>query len=126
MTGIQKLRAAGVGHLVVTEKDSIESTVGVISKKDILVFMIKNFTTDSKIDMLLNEQISKLELGTVGGSVVCCSKNDTLRRVLQEMARLKVSCMPITDEKRVYQGAIVKGHVELLLREASFYLVDME
>jgi predicted transcriptional regulator len=121
--GIQRLREAGVGHLVVTEKDSLATTVGVISKKDILVYMIKNFTTDTKIDVLLNEKVGKLEIGTLGNKVVCCSKNETLRRVLQEMARLKVSCIPITDENKIYQGAIVKGHVEMILREASLHLV---
>ena len=114
-----------MGHLVVTEKESIASTVGVISKKDILVFMVKNFTTDTKIDELLNEKIGLLDIGTTGNKVVCCSKNDSLRKVLQEMARLKVSCIPIVDEQKVYQGAVIKGHVEMLLREASLHFVDL-
>ena len=121
--GIQKLRECNVGHLILTENDSLSTTIGVVSKKDILVFMIKNFTTDSKIDVLLDEQIGNLEIGTQGNKVVWAGKQETLRKILQELNRLKVSCIPIVDEHLVYQGAITKGHIDILLRECCLEYV---
>ena len=123
-SGIQKLKECKVGHLIVTESADISSTAGVLSKRDILVYMIKNFTTDSQIDMLLDEQICHLQIGTLGAVVFSVSKHETLRRVFSEMLRLKLACVPVVDEQRKYYGVINKHHVELLFRECCLHFVS--
>ena len=123
LAGIQKLKECNVGHLIVTENNNVSTTVGVVSKKDMLVFMIKNFTTDSKIDVLLDEKIGNLDIGTQGNKVVYAGKHETLRKILQEINRLKVSCIPIVDDQLLYLGAITKGHIEVLLRECCLEYV---
>lgn len=115
-----------MGHLLITETDSVCSTIGVINKRDILVYVIKNFTTDSKIDLLLDEKMENLSLGTVGSGVVCAHQNDSLRRVFQEINKNQFSCIPIIDENRVYQGAVNKSHIDFLFKECCLHLVGAE
>lgn len=121
--GIQKMKDSQVGHLIVTEHADISSTVGIISKKDILVFMIKNFTTDAHIDVLLDEKIQNIDIGTKGADVMTVNKHETLRRVLQEMLRHKLSCVPIIDDQRKFYGVINKHHIELLFKECCLHFV---
>ena len=125
-SGIQKLKECKVGHLIVTEGADTSSTAGVLTKRDILVYMIKNFTTDSQIDVLLDEQISHLQIGTLGADVFAVSKHETLRRVFAEMLRLKLACVPVVDEQRKFSGVINKHHVELLFRECCLHFVGAD
>ena len=108
---------------MITETDSVCSTIGVISKREILVYVIKNFTTDSKIDLLLDEKMERLSIGTTGNSVVCAHKNDSLRRVLQEINKNQFGCVPVIDENRLYLGAINKSHIDFIFRECCLHLV---
>lgn len=112
-----------MGHLLITENDNLSTTVGVISKRDILVFVIKNFATDSKVDALLDEKLGQLTLGTTGHSVVCARKDDTLRRVLSDIKKHKYSCIPVVDDNQTYIGAINKSHVDLIFRDSCYHLV---
>lgn len=120
---VQKIQECAVGHILITETESLCSTIGVITKRDILMYVIKNFTSDSKVDLLLDEPLQKQTLGTTGSAVVCAQKSDTLRRVFQEIYKNKFSCIPIIDEQRVYQGAINKSHIDFILRESCLHLV---
>ena len=42
---VGKLQQHKIGHIVIAEKD-IHSIVGILSKKDFLLFMVRNFTSD--------------------------------------------------------------------------------
>lgn len=112
-----------MGHLLITENDSLSTTIGTVSKRDILVYVIKNFTTDARVDVILDERLENLAIGTTGTGVVCANKHESLRRVFQDICKFKYSCIPIVDENRVFQGAINKSHVELIFRDSCFHLV---
>lgn len=121
---IHKLKANQVGHILVVEGESVASTIGVVSKRDILVFMIKNFTTDKKIDVILDEKIGNLQIGTRGKDVVCLKKEEPLRQVFELMKQRCLPCIPVVDDDGVYQGTVTKDHIELLLRESKLHFVD--
>ena len=123
-SGIQKMKESGVGHLIITSDESSDTIIGVISKKDILVYMIKNFTVDSNIDVLLDEKMKNIDLGTTGKKVTIAKKDETLRRVFQDISKGRLSCIPIADDHGIYQGSVSKLHIELLMQDCSLYRVS--
>jgi hypothetical protein len=66
----------------VTEKD-IHSIVGILGKKEFLLFMIRNFTSDEVSGKILNHSIFDLSIGTVQNDMVTKKVTDTLRDVLK-------------------------------------------
>lgn len=124
LAGVTKLQQCAVSHLLVTESESTSTTIGVISKRDILLYVIKNFTTDTKVDVILDERLENLHIGTTGQAVVCAKKDETLRRVLSDIRKYKYSCIPVVDDNHVFLGAINKSHVNLIFRDSCYHLVS--
>lgn len=123
LAGVQKLQQCAVSHLLISETDNLSTTVGVISKRDILLYVIKNFTTDTRVDVILDERLDNLNIGTTGTTLVCAKKDHTLRNVLAEIRKHKYSCIPVVDENQVFLGAINKAHVSLIFRDSCYHMV---
>lgn len=77
---VNKMKEHKVGHIIVTEKD-IHSIVGILSKKDFLLFMIRNFTSDEVSSKLLNHSVFELSIGTSTNGIFFLRPDNTLREV---------------------------------------------
>lgn len=86
--------------------------------------MIKNFTIDSKIDVLLDEKLSNIDLGKKNVPVCFAGTHETLRKVFQEINKQKLSCVPILDEQNCFLGAIYKWDVEIIFKLSCFEYVS--
>lgn len=59
------MRENKVGHLIAVEKD-LSNVVAVVSKRDFLLFMIRNFAMSEHSDKILQKPILEVEIGVSG------------------------------------------------------------
>jgi CBS-domain-containing membrane protein len=106
------------------EKD-LSNTIGIVSKRDLLLFMIRNFSMSFLHDKLLERSIIKISLGKSGDEIFQMNYNSHLREIFQHMSTKKLSCVPIIDENRVYLGMVQKWHVYYIFKNLSFHYVNL-
>lgn len=62
------MREYRVGHLIAVDKD-LSNVVAVISKKDILLYMIRNCPIDSKRSKFVGKPIIEIDIGVYGDAI---------------------------------------------------------
>lgn len=104
---------------MVVDKD-ISNVVGVVSKMDFLMFMIKKYLTNEETEEFLQKPILGLNIGVSKDEIDKMSWDVNLRQVFKHMSDSKISCVPIVDEQSRYQGVIQKWHILHIFKKAVF------
>ena len=112
-----------VGHLIVIEKN-MSNIVSVVSKKDFLLFMIRNFTMNFIDDKLLDMPILKVSIGVSGDNIFQMRDSCHLREIFQYMLNKKLSCVPIMDNEGKCVWILQKYQVYLIFENLAFEFVS--
>lgn len=120
--GLQRLKDNKLGHLIVVEKD-LSQVVGIVSKLDFLIYVIKGFISTEEVDQFLQRPILQLQIGTSGADIQTMSQDILLRNILTEVSSNKYSCVPVVDQEGKLIGVIQKWHILHVFKSLSFLYV---
>lgn len=121
-SGITKLKENRLGHLIIVDH-ALPTVVGIVNKMDFLMFVIKNYYSNSHTEDFLNKPIREMNIGQSGAGIYTMQWGTKLRDIFAEISQQKLSCVPVINENHRFVGVIQKWHVLHIFRNIGFAYV---
>lgn len=108
-------------RLIIMDKES-QVVVGTITQRDILLFIVRNFKSDSAYEDGFETPISQLGWGP-NSNIVTMKETASVFNSFAVMIEQKLSAIPIVDQNENFMGFIQKNDIILIIKDDRYEMV---
>ena len=101
-------------RIAMYDKES-QLIVGTLTQKDILLFLIKNYTHEK--EKLLNETLENIQDINIIKNVICVKYSDNVSHSFESLLQYRISSIPVVDANDRYLGMILKKDMYYIIKK---------
>ena len=117
-----KMKKQRLHRIAMYDKES-QLIVGTLTQKDILLFLIKNYTHEK--EKLLNETLENIQDINIIKNVICVKYSDNVSHSFESLLQYRISSIPVVDANDRYLGMILKKDMYYIIKNANFSIVNL-
>lgn len=108
-------------RLIIMDKES-QVVVGTITQRDILLFIVRNFKSDSAYEDGFETPISQLGWSP-NNNIMTMKETASVFNSFAVMIEQKLSAIPIVDQNENFLGFIQKNDIILIIKDDRYEMV---